>query len=113
MTLDEAKEATGLTHWNQTVVDQKETVVDEGEAVEAQEAAEDAPESTNDSVVTVEVIEEEEAITEDDKALVAEARALQTGIGYKTPEYLKFVDANKDLIPNEYEIAKNLIARYL
>ena len=48
----------------------------------------------------------------DEKELINKARAMQTGIGFKTASYLKFVKDNKADMPNEYKLVEDLIKRY-
>lgn len=91
ITLDEAKEITGNTHWNQAVSDVVEEVV---EAVE-------------------EVVEEALDFAEDNQELLEVALSLQTGIGTKTKAYLRFVLENREELTNEYNKVKHLIERYI
>ncbi len=95
-TLDEAKELTGLTHWNSTVPE----ILAEVELIET--------ESKEDTVPLEEFVE----LAADDprKAEIADkAKKLRTYIGEKSYEYLRFVDDHKEVIPEEYERAKELI----
>ena len=98
ITLKEAKEITGNTHWNQEVAD----------------VVGDATEIIEDTVELVEdVVEEVATFIDDNPELLREAIALQTGIGYKTPAYLAFVLKHKDELKAEYEKVKGLIERYI
>ncbi len=95
MTLDEAKKATGLTHWKQEVE----------ETVSAEEIV---------TEIAEEVVEKSiETKSKKAKVTVDDVRALQTGAGYKTRAYLKAVNQNKKDIPEEYKLVKHLIERYL
>lgn len=89
--LKEAYEITGNTRWNQEVIDVVEEVV---EAVE-------------------EVVEDALDFAEDNRELLEVALSLQTGIGYKTKEYLQFVLDNREELKAEYEKVKGLIERYI
>ncbi len=86
-TLDEAKELTGLTHWNSTV-----------------------PEILEAEVGEVEELVETECKEDPRKAEIKDkAKKLRTYIGEKSYEYLRFVDDHKEVISEEYERAKELI----
>jgi len=84
ITLDEAKEETGLTHWNQKVVEEAPAV---------------AP-----------------APKQDDRrihALRSEAIRLRRYLGENSEKYLRHVSCYRDLIPDEYDRAKENIGLYL
>lgn len=110
ISLAEAKEATGLTHWNQPVPMMAEPV----------KPVEDVfieTESTEEDTLTMEEFVEEvlapviEAF--DDADLLERARSLQTGVGFKTVAYLQFVLDNKDELIEEYQSVKALIKRFV
>jgi hypothetical protein len=90
LTLAEAYEQTGLTHWAQKV------------EVESEEAV---SEDTGTWVVS--------KVDEDDPKLLEEARSKMGLIGWKTREFLHFVNDNKELLPVEYQRVLHLIEQYL
>lgn len=98
ITLTEGKERYGLTHWKQEVVEADDISCPSSFPV-AIEAAEE---------VLSPIIE-----ALDGKCLLETARAMQTGIGFKTPAYLQFVFDNKELLPAEYECVATLIERFI
>ena len=98
ITLDEAYEITGNTHWKQEVED----------------VVEETAETVEDVIETVEdVVEDAVEFAEDNPELLAVALSLMTGIGHKTPAYLAFVLENKDELKGEYEKVKKYIERYI
>ena len=97
ISLAEAKLETGLTHWAQNVALEAETEPIETESQEPVEAPE-APEAP---------------VETESKEAVAEVRALQTCIGFKSIPYLKAVKAGAAHLPEEYKLVKHLIKRYL
>ena len=93
LSLEQAKKLTGLTHWKQGVVDP--SVYDRIPIIDP---------------VSNKVIEPNGT---DNNELLKQAIALQECIGQKTPAYLAFVNNNKEKLPNEYELVKHNIKRYI
>jgi len=56
---------------------------------------------------------EPETESEEPSVSVEDVRTLQTGAGFKTRAYLKAVKENKVGLPEEYELVKHHIERYL
>jgi hypothetical protein len=98
ISLAEGKEQFGLTHWNQPVPEQE--IDDVGTVAE-------------EVIETLEQVADLVEAVANDPDLLLKARALQTGIGFKTPAYLRFVLDNKDLLAEEFELVKKLIERCL
>ena len=96
LTLSEAKEITGLTHWKQPVPD-----------------APVAP--SNQEVVREEIVPETAHVTpeQDDADVLAEGVALQGLLGQKTRDYLRFVLDNKESLPVEYKRTQQWIEKWI
>ena len=98
ISLSEAKELTGLTHWKQEV----QEVVKIPSKQEIPEPAYVEPAYIKPVVIKTK-----------SKATVEQARALRGMIGDKTKEFLVFVNDNKDAMPEEFERVKHNIEKYL
>jgi len=101
VTLTEAAERLGLetAQWNQIIPD---ILLADNEVIESAEEPE-----------VIETVVELEPVETESQEAVAAVRALQTGIGFKTPAYLKAVVENMADLPAEYKLVKHLIDRYL
>lgn len=80
----------------------------------AEVPVEEIKEVVEDVAEVIEVVVEGVIDTmEDNPELLLAALALQTGIGSKSPAYLRFVLENKDGLNAEYEKVKHLIEKYV
>ena len=94
MSLSEAKKLTGLTHWKQEVPESCD------EISEIQEANE---------IPSITAPKDEKKVRE----AQIKATQLRQYLGEKSIEYLEFVSAYRDVIPAEYNRAKEMIDIYL